>query len=628
MLALALVVRQSGTVGFGGETWWLARGCGEALLPQVLSNLQSHNPLHFEVFFYPPVPAILVASATRVWGTLGVGGTVAALCGTVGLFFELATVGIVYLLGRFWGRPHGLIAMALYAVAMTAVVAGGNVQVYSTFFLSLATYSILRSVREGGQRIPMMAGVWLGLGVASKYSPFFFIGLLFIPYVLRRWEMGWSADCNESDGASAKDSTLAARVWAGALCALVSAAAVLLWVGVAKKGFVYGLLRQVYERHTHENPFEYHLPWIDRLYRAGLTGAGLVGLVVALAVIVPWVRKESPWEWARKVFARNRLWMVPCIVLVLTVAVALGVPAALNLNDFTRHFVGIAKGRLSGDSGMFPEHRPAPSYIGAYIPEGTGLPLFFAGLIGIVYPFIKRDRRAALLIMSAIPAYLVLELQRVKVSVYALDLFPLWCLLAAIWLGDLCQRRRKAWRVAGRVLVVCIVAYSAVYSLAWAEFFGSRITPQTEAGKWLNANVPPGTSIGARSALLVTGSPGLLPDSGFLAPYRLVEYTEEPEYVLLPNGVHAVMVQYLKSLQEGYVYKDDDWGTSIPTSADLSILSRIVRQESYVLVKEFRKRPLVLGMEVRSDSLSGRTWMAEHSSSIGLKVYHRVAARG
>ncbi len=230
--------------------------------------------------------------------------------------------------------------------------------------------------------------------------------------------------------------------------------------------------------------------------------------------------------------------------------------------------------------------------------------------------------------MSAIPAYLVLELQRVKVSVYALDLFPLWCLLAAIWLGDLCQRRRKAWRVAGRVLVVCIVAYSAVYSLAWAEFFGSRITPQTEAGKWLNANVPPGTSIGARSALLVTGSPGLLPDSGFLAPYRLVEYTEEPEYVLLPNGVHAVMVQYLKSLQEGYVYKDDDWGTSIPTSADLSILSRIVRQESYVLVKEFRKRPLVLGMEVRSDSLSGRTWMAEHSSSIGLKVYHRVAARG
>ncbi len=628
LLLLAFAMREFKSAASAQDVWRLTRGCGEALLPQILSNVQSRNPLHFEVFFYPPVPAMVVASVARLWSMLGGPGTVAAVCGTVGLLFELATVVLVYLIGRFWSRSHGLIAMAFYAVSMATVVADGNVQVYSAFFVALATYSILRAASQGGTHAPALAGVWLGLGVASKYLPLFFAGLLFIPYLLRRRASGSIADDSRLKSPQAAEGALLPRMWTGIAWALMGVAVAVVWVGLVKQEFLFGVLRTIYEQHSHENPFEYHLPWINRLYGAILAGVSLVGLTGGVALIIPWYRRLAPWEWARALFLRNRLWMAPCMALVLTVAVSIGVPAVLNLNDFTRHFVGIAKGRASGDNGFFPEYRPAPSYIGAYIPEGTGLPLYFGGLAGIIYSLIRRDKRAALLIASAVPAYLALEVMRVKVGVYALELYPFWCLLAAMWLGDLCQQHHRAWQVVGRVLVAGIVSYSIVYSLAWAEFYSVRNSPQVQAGVWLSASVPPGNSMGVRSALIVTGGPGLLPAARSLVPYPLADYTDEPEYVLLPNGVHAIVEQYLEGLKQGYVYTPNDWFVSRPTPADLHVLSRIVRQEGYVLLKEFKKEPVIFGMRLGSDSLTGRTWMAEHSSTIGLRIYRRVAGSG
>lgn len=607
---------------------WAQHACGAPFIQQVAAIIQSGNPLHFEVFFYPPVPAIIVASFAGVWRVLGGGGEVAVQCGVVGLIFALATVAVVYVLGRFWGRPHGLIAMAFYAVTMSAVlVRHGNVQVYSTFFVSLAMYGVLRSGIDGRIWTCTLAGIWLGLGVASKYSPMFFIGMLLVPHILRRRSSGRVVDGSVCPGLDARKEAFLARIWVGSAWVAVGLALAMLWVGLMESEFLYGQLRQIYEQHSHENPFEYHLPWINRLYRAGLAGVGLVGMIWGLAILIPRIHNVPPWEWTRSFFVRNRFWVAPCIGFIVTIVVTMGLPAAFNLNDFTRHFVHIAKGRASGDNGFFPEHRPAPSYIGAYIPESTGVPLYAAGLLGLLYPLLRRDKRVLLLIASAIPAYLVLELSRVKVNRYAMELFPLWCLLSGIWLGDLCQQRRKAWRLAGLAVVLTIVTYSAVYSLAWAEFFNGGGDVRREAGVWLNSTVPTGTSLGAKSALLVTGSPELLPDSGFLAPYRLVDYTEEPEYVLLPNAVHGIVIQYLDGLEKGYTYTADDWFVSTPTATDLDILSRIVREEGYLFVKEFRKRPVIFGMELGSDALTGRTWNAEHSSAIGIRIYRRIAGR-
>ena len=623
ILTFALVIR----LNLASNGGLAVGGCDEPFVQQIAPILESGNPLHYEVFFYPPVPAVVVAAFSAVWKMLGGGGTLTLQCASVGVLISLATVGVTYLLGCFWGRPHGLIAMALYAVTMMAVIQKGNVQVYSTFFSCLAVYCILRAEITGRIRTLLWAGIWLGLGVASKYSPIFFAGILFVPYALRRCAAPPVADRAKISDALHEEGTLFPRIWVGSAWTIAAAAGATLWIALQERGSVYNALRQIYERHSHENPFEYHLPWIDRLYHAGLIGVGLLGLTAGLALLIPLIQGVPSRQWARSIFTRHRLWIVPFLSLVLTIAITIGLPALLNLNDFTRHFVHLVKGRGSGDNGFFPGHHPAPSYIGAYIPESTGLLLFVAGLLGVAYPLLRRDRRSAILIGAALPAYLVLELSRVKVNRYALELLPLWCLLAAIWLGDLCQLRRKAWRFVGVGMVVAIVAYSTLYSLAWAEFFGPRDNPQRDAGEWLTSTLTPGTTLGATSGLLLAGSPELLPDPIFLTPFRLVRYTEDPEYVLLPNAAHVVVTLYLQGAKKGYTYTAMDWFASAPTPADLRVLSRIVREDGYVLVKEFTKRPVVFGMTLGSDSLTGRTWLAEHNAASGIRVYRRLAAR-
>lgn len=626
LLVLALGVRTFGAVGFGNG-FSLISWCGETSVRQIEPILVSGNPLHFEQLYYPPVPAMVTAGTIALWRLLGGGGGIAAQCWVVSLLVSLATVAVVYGLGRFWGRRHGLIAAAFYAVAMiAAVILNNGPQLFSTFFLTLALYAVLLAETDGTTRSLTLAGVWLGLGVASKYLPIFFAGVLFLPYVLRRWDSRSPpapAGGESRDGGSQR---LLERAWAGGLWALVALGLAAIWVGVVERDAVYGALRRLYAQRPHENPFEYHLRWIDRLYWAGVAGLVLTWAMCGLALLIPSVQRKSPWQWARSLSRRYHLWVVPCLALAATLVVALAVPIALNFQTFARDFVYIATGRESGDNGIFPGHSPAVSYLFGYIPENTGVLLFAAGLVGLVYPFVRRDRRAALLIAGAVPAWVVLELNRVKVNGYVLELLPLWCLLAALWLGDLCGQRRPAWRWAGRALVAVVVVGSLVYSLAWIQFFrGTSL--QTEAGQWLTATVPPGTSLGVKSRLVVNGSPQLLPDARFLAPYRLLDYREEPEYVLLPNLVYEVMVQYLEGVRKGYVYTERDWHTSAPTAEDLRVLSRIVRKEGYVLVREFRKQPEFLGLAVGSHSLSGRTWFVEHSGAVGLRVYRRAGSR-
>jgi hypothetical protein len=629
LLILAIGMRLFGAVGLG-EDGWVMGGCDEPFVAEVAPILATGDPLHFPVFFYPPAPALITAAMARVWAAMGGGGELRAQCRAIALMFSVATVGLVYLLGRFWGQIHARIAMALYAVTMIAVVVQGNVQVYSTFFVVLALYCVFRADAEGRTEPLALAGISLGLGVASKYSPIFFSGMLLAPYLLSRSRLRGTTGLQEAM-ALRKATTRRTRAWVGnvfvfTLILVIGVTLLTLWFGIVERDQAYGLIRHLYDQQTHVNPFEYHLEWIDRLYRAGLSAVALIGLLASMTFAIPQLRGVSAWDSATSFYAANRLWIVPVFFLILTAAVVIGVPALLNISDFARCFVYIAKGANSGDSGMFPESWPAVSYIGGYIPENTGLPLFVAGLIGIAYTLIRRDRRAAILFAGALPAYVLLELTRVKINRYSLELSPLWCVLAAVWLGDFWQRRSRLSRLLAPPITLGIVTYSLLYALAWAEFFSPRGNVQREAGRWLNLAVPKGTSLGVESSLLVTGSPELLPDAHLLRGYHLLNYRDDPEYVLLPNGVYAVVLKYLEGLRGGYTYKPNDWFPSMPTEADLDVLSRIVQQDGYELVKEFANIPSVLGMEFGSQSLTGRTLFVEHSPASGLRVYRRMRA--
>jgi Dolichyl-phosphate-mannose-protein mannosyltransferase len=627
LLLLALAARLFASVGVSEGGALVVGECDEPFVQEIAPIVASGNPLYFGVFFYPPVAPVINAGLARLWAILGGGGGLGVQCRAVTLIVSVATVAAVYLLGRLWGPVHGLIAMTLYAVTMIAVVVQGNVQVYSTFFLVLALYCVFRADAEGTTGWLARAGLCLGLGAGSKYSPLFFAGMLGAPFLLSRWGAPRAPEASRGAGPTGETGR-ADRLWQAALAALMAAALVTLWIGVVDRDGVYDHLRQLYARQAHDNPFEYHLPWIDRLYRLVLGGVGLVGGVAAVALLIPRVRGVPAWEWAKGFYGRNRLWIVPAAVLAATFAITVGLPALLNLNDFARHSVFLAKAMASGDNGMFPANRPAVSYIGGYFPESTGVPLFVAGLVGIGYAVLRRDRRALIALLGAVPAYAVLELAHVKVNRYALEMFPLWCVFASIWLGDLWQRADGRRRWLARALPVAVAAYSLVYALAWAEFFSPRGNVQHEAGEWLRRAVPMGTTLGVRSSVLVSSSPELLPDERALAGYRLVDYADAPAYVLVPNGARAVVAQYLDELRHGYAYTANDWFPSEPSAPDLEVLSRIVREDGWVLTREFGKRPEFLGLRVGSGSLTGRTWLVEHSPPGGLSVYRRVGRTG
>jgi hypothetical protein len=582
--------------------------------------------LHLEVFFYPPVPAMIAALGVGLWRIVA-SGEVAVQCRIITIAFSVATVGAVYMLSRLWGPRHGLIGMALYAVTMIGVVVQGNVQVYSTLFLLLAFYYVFRSMAEERGWSLGLAGIWLGLGVASKYAPLLFAGMLFAPYVLHRWSRPGAIGGSIEEGDAGESEGAYAGVWTVGLSLMVVLAAGVVWVAIVERAWVYTLLRRLYEQRTHENSFEHHLAWVDRLYRIALSAVGVAAAVGAAALVAPWIQHVSPWRWARSFYGRNRLWVLPCATLAGTIGLTIGLPVALNLQDFARDFVFVARVGTAGDNGFFPAYRPAVSYLLGFIPESVGLALFIAGLVGCAYVVLRKDRRAIIIIVSAIPAYVVLELSRIKVNRYALELMPLWCVVAAVWLGDVCSRRDRRWRLVGVSASVAIVAYSLMYSLGWAEFSSPRGDVREEAGKWLDTAIPRGSSVGVRSGLLVSGSPELLPGGAYLSGYQLVDYAASPDYVLLPDNVYEVIRQYEAAARDGYTYSAEDWWPSTPSAMDLAVLSRIVEGDEYVVIKEFRKRPALFGRNVRSDSLSGRTWYVEHGAG-GIRVYRRLAGRG
>src|SRR5262249_11697231 len=156
---------------------------------------------------------IATATLSALGGAIGLGGAVSAECRLVSLLVSLATVGLVYLIGRFWGRRHGLIAMALYAVAMLpATVQSNPPQVFATFFLALAIFRVLRALTRGAATALILGGAWLGLGGPSKFPPLFFAGVLLLPQLLRP-RSGGPTDAVAVPQARRPGEAVMARLW-------------------------------------------------------------------------------------------------------------------------------------------------------------------------------------------------------------------------------------------------------------------------------------------------------------------------------------------------------------------------------------------------------------------------------
>ncbi|HEY3066266.1 MAG TPA: glycosyltransferase family 39 protein [Methylomirabilota bacterium] len=620
-LVLALALRVSAAVEIrDGRLAFL--GCEEPFTQQLQSVVESGNPLRHRVFFYPPVPAMITGMGTLAWWKLGGGGSLGTVCRTFGLGVSLATVAVVYMVGRLWGPRHGAIAALLYAVTMIAAIVQVNVQAYSTLFLWLALYAALRASASGGTLALTLAGVFLGLAIASKYSPVLFAGVFVAVQIvlLRR-----SAP-SPAGAPPAIITRLLGRVWVMLAALAVVVAVIVLWFGLVQREATYALFQRLYDRGVHANSFEYHRPWIDRMFGLALVAAAAVGAGSVLALGVPMLARSSPVAWATWLSARLRALMIPAAAVAATLAIVLALPVAVNLGDYLSHLAFLTKSHAAGDHGMFPAVHPAVPYFTGFLPENLGVPIFVAGLLGMAYALARRDVKFLILMVAVIPAYMALELTRVKVNRFALELTPLWCLGAALWLGDLMLTRGRVLRVAGVAITVAVVVYSSLYAQAWAEFMSPRSKPQAEAGAWIQAHVPAGASLGMKSRLLLDGSPQLVPDVDMLRAYRITDYTEAPDYAVIPGSIAAIVELWDDERARGHRYTANDWYPSTPSDAELDALARILRGDGYVLEGTFASRVAVAHIDVPSNSLGGRTWFAEHNSACGVRIYRRVKA--
>lgn len=611
----------NGTLRFVGT-------CGQ-LFDEARPLFDARNPLHFEVFFYPPVAPMIVASTglllQAVWPEVL---DFARYCLLFNVGVSIATLLIVYLVGREWSVPVGLAAMSFYAVTMIAIYSSDNVQMYPTFFSMLALYFFFRSVRKQSVINLTSMGVFLGLGVASKYFPIMFALMLFMVYFLQHAWQGRGVHMERSSGRRHQRLEFA---WNCLLYAILIGTIAICYAAVFHRDVVLAGFKFLYDGHPHEHPFEYHLSTLNRFYNISTLGVGLLAGLVATGIYIPHRQGISAWEWFQRFSRRNWLWLTPLASMVLTLVMAIGIPAALNLNNYLKYTTWIAKGYGSADGGFFPAGNPAPSYLFSYFPESVGIPLFVLSCLGIGYCLFARDKKAILLLIIALPLYITLELSSVKVNRFAMDLMPLLCLFSAIVIVQFSKRSHAAIiRTISVLIFIGVFLYSALYSLAWASLQSSLRSVPSQTAEWINRHIAPGSQLGMKANLWLAGSPGLLPDPATLTKFRITEYTEYPDFIILPKTLYEIMRQYADLTRSGYIYRPEDWSPFPPPMSDeVAILVDVIDEQQYELVKEFERKPSVFGITFPPQSLSGRTWLLEHTGPYGMRFYKkRVSQNG
>ena len=631
---LVLIVVAAASVRLFMVTDWhsgvlhLTTPCNYPFVDEIRPLVESKNLLHFEVFFYPPVAPMVVALfylpvSLMAPGVIDLG----RFCSVLTITVDVGTLLLLYFVGREWGVRVGLVAAAFYAVTMVAVVSTGNVQIYSTFFVMLAFYYLLRSLREPSRMNLVLMGGFLGLAVATKYFPAFLFLMLFAVHFEAR-QRGISTGQDNTvlpEHMQAGRSRFAHLVWHGALLGILLLTAVTIYVGLFHREWVMDLFRAIYDRHSHEHAFEYHVPVINRLFNLGLISAACLGVLAGVVWVLPYAKGILPVEWARDNFRRNQLWLFPCMSMVGSVIVALGIPAVLNLNNYVKYAVFTGKAYASTDGGMFPAARPAPSYFLSFFPESLGRFLFVLACLGLIYCLLVRERRALLIMAVGLPLYIMLELSSVKVNRYALDLMPLFCLFAGLFLVRLWDGKPKVpARALSLAVFLIVMSYSAIYSLAWANFYRADHDIRVETTEWLKSHVPPGSRLGTKSSVIVSWATQLLPETSLLSDYELTEYTSRPEYILLPKLVYSVVSQYSELAREGITYTDHDWFPyPAPDQKDVIMLVGLVAQTEYNLIREFEKGPSFLGLSFSDQNFGRQTWFIQHTGPYAIQIYRR-----
>jgi len=175
LLAVALVIRLAVLgVGIDRELFYP----DEREYVELAKNLATDNEFSYKgrpTSFRPPGFAFIMSAVFRMSGT-----TAPVPVRVVQIFFSLATIVVVYRLGRDgWGEQVGLIAAGVFAFYPTCI--GFNnillTEPSGLFFVSLTCWMLLRHLQNPHVGWALGAGLALGLGTLIR-DTFFYGGLV------------------------------------------------------------------------------------------------------------------------------------------------------------------------------------------------------------------------------------------------------------------------------------------------------------------------------------------------------------------------------------------------------------------------------------------------------------------
>src|SRR5579885_1300136 len=276
MVTIGSALRLFPLVEFGSEGVRVVGTCGQ-LLDEARPLYEARNPLHFDVFFYPPVAPILVASSGLLLSGLTAARLdFAAYCAIFSVGVSILTLIIVYLIGREWGRMVAGLGMGFYAVTMIAVDCANTVQAYETFFSMLAILFCLWATRKPSKWNVTAIGVFLGLGIGAKYFPaLLFLAVLAPALVLApvRDTLSATLHGNPHRKAVRAFDFLLASVSAGCIGIVLYA--------LIFEPRVLNFVQGYYNQHSHGHSFDYHLETIRKIYTASLVMIVSVGCIAA-----------------------------------------------------------------------------------------------------------------------------------------------------------------------------------------------------------------------------------------------------------------------------------------------------------------------------------------------------------
>ena len=365
---------------------------------------------------------------------------------------DVGTVIMVLLLGvRLYGRRVGLLASGLVALTVLHIQLSHfyAVDTLLALFVIVATFFMYRVAREGRTRDSLLAGVFIGLGLATKAS----LAPLLLAYAMAHLlYLYWPASAPDATPSAFKERLLsvikrlvAGGVAAGVVFFITQPYAFLDWSRFYADFTEQSEMVRRIRDYPYTRQYIDTTPYLYQLRQLATWGTGWPLGIVA---------------WAGLLFVAMR-GMRPNLG-IMYLALGWGVPMALLL--------------LSGDVRVVV----------------LASAIAFLALVATL-PFRSEESRMDVLLLAwVVPYFLIIGAFQVKFLRYLVPITPFLVLFGSRMLFALWERASelrpvvKPWLVAGLVL---LIGSTAFYALSYMSVYSTSHTA-VRASEWINQNVP------------------------------------------------------------------------------------------------------------------------------------------